>query len=192
MNMRFVSIGLSLAGLMIAASTDVLGGGMGAGRGMGGGMGGGAAGGVYGGTMPSNQRGIETVPVERPGDASDRGRGASIDRPATERQDTRQSTASKTPSELLQQNTRLSENIAKLLPAGTDVQSAASGFKNLGEFVAAAHVSSNLGIPFADLKAKILAGESLGGAIQALRPEADGLIEARKARARAEDELSKG
>jgi hypothetical protein len=189
MNTRTVSIGLSLAGLMIAASADVLGGGMGAGRGMGGGMGG-ATGGAYGG-MPSNQRGIETVPVERRGDASERGRGASSDRPATERQDTRQSAASKTPSELLQQNTRLSENIAKLLPAGTDLQSAASGFKNLGEFVAAAHVSSNLGIPFADLKAKILGGESLGGAIQSLRPEADGLIEARKARARAEDDLAR-
>jgi hypothetical protein len=188
MNARFVSISLSLAALMIAASTDVLGGGMGGGRGMGGGMGGGAAG-PY--NVPSNQRGIEAVSVERPGDAPDRGRGASADRPATERQDTRQTAASRTPQELLQQNTRLAENIAKLLPAGTDLQSAASGFRNLGEFVAAAHVSSNLGIPFADLKAKILGGESLGGAIQALRPEADGLIEARKARARAEDELSR-
>ena len=186
MNKRFVSISLSLAGLMIAASTDVLGGGMGAGRGMGGGTGGAA--GAY--NVPSNQRGIETVSVERP-DGSDRGRGASADRPATERQDTRQTAASKTPQEVLQQNTRLADNIAKLLPAGTDLQAAASGFKNLGEFVAAAHVSSNLGIPFADLKAKILGGESLGGAIQVLRPEADGLIEARKARARAEDELSR-
>ena len=187
MNTRIVSISLSLAGLMLAASTDVLGGGMGGGRGMGGGMGGAA--GAY--NVPSNQRGIEAISIERPGDASDRGRGASADRPATERQDTRQSAANQTPGELLQQNTRLAENVAKLLPAGTDLQSAVSGFKNLGEFVAALHVSSNLGIPFADLKAKILAGESLGGAIQALRPEADGLIEARKARARAEDELSR-
>jgi hypothetical protein len=178
-------MGLSLAGLMIAASTDALGGGMGGGMG-------GSMGGVYGRSAPAGtQRGpLDAAPIERDG-MSERTRGASADRPATERQDTRQSAASKTPSELLQQNTRLSENIARLLPAGTDLQSAASGFKNLGEFVAAAHVSSNLGIPFADLKAKILAGESLGGAIQALRPEADGLIEARKARVRAEDDLAK-
>ena len=175
MNARFVSIGLSVAGLMLAASTDVLGGGMGA-----------------QGPSGSQRGGIE--PARRARDASDWGRGLPVEytnRPAAERQDIRESPASKTPSELLQQNTRLSESVAKLLPAGTDLQAAASGFKNLGEFVAAAHVSSNLGIPFADLKAKILGGESLGGAIQALRPEADGLIEARKARARAEDELSR-
>ena len=184
MNARFVSICVSLTGLMVAASTDALGGGMG-----GGGMGG-SMGGVYGRGAPVGaQRGpLDSAPIER---EADRTRGASADRPASERQDTHQSAASKTPSELLQQNTRLADNVAKLLPAGTDVQAAASGFKNLGEFVAAAHVSSNLGIPFADLKAKILGGESLGGAIQALRPEADGLIEARKARARAEDDLAR-
>jgi hypothetical protein len=58
----------------------------------------------------------------------------------------------KTPDELLTQNTKLSSNLAALLPTGTDLQLAAQGFKNLGQFVAAVHVSHNLGIPFACLK----------------------------------------
>ncbi|MBI2219603.1 MAG: hypothetical protein HYU53_00145 [Acidobacteria bacterium] len=41
------------------------------------------------------------------------------------------------------------------LPSGVTVVDAASGFKNLGQFVAAVNVSNNLGIPFADLKAKM-------------------------------------
>lgn len=91
----------------------------------------------------------------------------------------------KTAGELLQQNTKLSENLSKLLPAGAGLQSAASGFKNLGEFVAAVHVSHNLGIPFADLKTKMMAGDSLGGAIKVLRPGADSQAEVKKARAQA-------
>lgn len=98
----------------------------------------------------------------------------------------------RTPGELLQQNTKLSGNLGKLLPAGTDLQTAASGFKNLGEFVAAVHVSNNLGIPFADVKSRMMTGDSLGDAIRALRPDADAQIEARKARAQAEDEIGKG
>jgi hypothetical protein len=58
----------------------------------------------------------------------------------------------KTPDELLTQNTKLSSNLAALLPAGTNIQTAAQGFKNLGQFVAAVHVSHNLGISFACLK----------------------------------------
>ena len=37
----------------------------------------------------------------------------------------------------------------------TTIQDAAYGFKNWGQFVAAAHVSNNLNIPFADLKARM-------------------------------------
>ena len=94
----------------------------------------------------------------------------------------------KTPGELLAQNTKLSSNLAALLPAGTDLQTASQGFKNLGLFVAAVHVSHNLGIPFACLKADMTdtapaAGTTcpagtgtgskalnLGASIQALKP----------------------
>jgi hypothetical protein len=45
------------------------------------------------------------------------------------------------------------------------------GFKNYGEYVAANHVSENLGIPLADLKASMDAeGGNLGKAIHSLRP----------------------
>lgn len=59
----------------------------------------------------------------------------------------------KTLDEMLTQNTKLSSNLAALLPTGTNLQLAAQGFKNLGQFVAAVHVAHNLGIPFACLKA---------------------------------------
>lgn len=86
---------------------------------------------------------------------------------------------------------RLAVTLAKILPAGTDLRAEASGFRTLGDFVAAAHVSNNLAIPFAALKAKIVKGDSLGEAIQALRPDIDAQIEARKARAMAADDLAK-
>jgi hypothetical protein len=73
--------------------------------------------------------------------------------------------------------------IQNLLPPGTDPIAAASGFKNHGQFIAAMHVSKNLGIPFDQLKAKMTgvsttaAGQtvttepmSLGKAIHELRP----------------------
>ena len=151
----------------------------------GGAMGGGAMGGGFGAGMSSG--------VERGGPAatpSDRGAGFSSSRgPGGDASSA--APGAKTPSDLLQRNTKLSDNLAKLLPAGTDVQSAASGFRNLGEFVAAVHVSKNLGIPFADLKDKMMAGGSLGNAIQALRPGADAQVESRRAHAQAEDDLAK-
>jgi hypothetical protein len=39
-----------------------------------------------------------------------------------------------------------------MLPAGMTVTDAAQGFKNWGQFVAAVHVSNNLGLPFDQLK----------------------------------------
>jgi hypothetical protein len=153
---------------------------------MGGGMGHGMGGSQAGGLPSGMQRGIESVPVERPANAQDRGRSASVERQAPEQ------AQSKTPQDLLQQNTQLSDNVAKLFPAGTDLQGAASGFRNLGDFVSAAHVSNNLGIPFADLKTRLLAGDSLGAAIQALKPGADAQLEANRARARADEQLKRG
>ena len=85
----------------------------------------------------------------------------------------------------------LAESLAKLLPSGTDLRSAASGFASLGDFVAALHVSRNLQVSFADLKAKIVGGGNLGSAIAALRPDTDSQIEARKGRAAAYEELAR-
>lgn len=107
------------------------------------------------------------------------------------------STASgpKTPDELLTQNTRLSSKLASLLPTGTDLQTAAASFKNLGQFVAAVHVSHNQKIPFACLASDMTGKDasnfapsgttvtcptgtgdkkmSLGGSIRALDPSVD-------------------
>jgi hypothetical protein len=49
----------------------------------------------------------------------------------------------------------------------------AKGFRNYGQYVAAQHVSENLGIPFGELKAKMTgtAAVSLGKAIHQLRPD---------------------
>jgi hypothetical protein len=69
-------------------------------------------------------------------------------------------------------NPALSSRIQPLLPAGMTLQSAATGFKNQGQFLAALHVSRNLNIPFAQLKAEITGANhsSLGQAIGILRP----------------------
>ncbi len=76
--------------------------------------------------------------------------------------------------ERLVHNPALSQRIQPLIPAGTDLHSAAAGFRNGGEFIAALHVSRNLGIPFDQLKSRMTGnGESLGKAIQALRPDID-------------------
>jgi len=83
----------------------------------------------------------------------------------------------------------LAGSLAKRLPKGTDLRAAASGFRTLGDFVAAVHVSSNLKIPFADVKARMMNGGTLGTAIATLRPELDSQIEARRARADAYEEL---
>lgn len=77
------------------------------------------------------------------------------------------------PGDLLDRNTKLADNLKSDLPEGSDLKTEAEGFKNLGHFVAAVHVSKNLGISFADLKAKMMAGDSLGQAIHALKPEVD-------------------
>ena len=72
----------------------------------------------------------------------------------------------------LADNTKLSSRLEALLPPGTSLQSAATGFKREGQFIAALHVSHNLNIPFSELKAQLSADhESLGKAIHALRPE---------------------
>lgn len=68
-------------------------------------------------------------------------------------------------------NTALSSRLQALLPQGATLEAAAAGFKNEGQFIAALEASKNLNIPFADLKDRMTAGQSLGQAIQALRPK---------------------
>jgi hypothetical protein len=84
--------------------------------------------------------------------------------------------------EKLTKNTNLAAKLTARLPAGTDLMAASAGFRNLGQFVAAVNVSSNLKIPFDQLKTKMVTdGKSLGQAIQALKPVASATIEAQHA-----------
>jgi hypothetical protein len=57
-----------------------------------------------------------------------------------------------------------------LLPQGATLQSAAEGFKNEGQFIATLEAAKTLNLSFADLKDRVTAGQSLGEAIHALRP----------------------
>jgi hypothetical protein len=71
----------------------------------------------------------------------------------------------------LQRNTNLARKLQSRLPAGTDLMAASAGFRNLGQFVAAVNVSKNLGIPFSELKTRMVTDQmSLGQAIQDARP----------------------
>ena len=63
--------------------------------------------------------------------------------------------APETPTTHSVKNPKLEARLLTLLPAGITVQDASQGFKNWGQFVAAVHVSNNLNIPFADLKARM-------------------------------------
>ena len=72
----------------------------------------------------------------------------------------------------LQKNTNLASKLQSRLPLGTNLTAAAAGFRNLGQFVAAVNVSNNLGIPFLELKTRMVdQGMSLGQAIQDARPK---------------------
>jgi hypothetical protein len=115
----------------------------------------------------------------------------------------------KTMDQLLTQNTKLSDKIASL--TGESAQQSCTGFKNLGQCVAAAHVSKNLGISFDCLKSDITgtaaptgsncpggpsttAGTgtktmSLGKAIQTLSPTVNSKTEAKKGQQQANQDL---
>jgi hypothetical protein len=109
----------------------------------------------------------------------------------------------KTMDQLLTQNTKLSDKISTL--TGEPAQQACTGFKNLGQCVAAAHVSKNLGISFACLKSDMTGAApstnsscptgtgsksmSLGKSIQTLSPKTDSKTEAKKGQQQANQDL---
>jgi len=100
-------------------------------------------------------------------------------------------TGRRTVSDQLTRNTNLLSRLQTLFPKDTDLSKEAAGFRNLGQFVAAAHVSHNLDIPWADMKAKMTGDhpESLGKAIGDLKPQADAKTEADKAQKEADTDI---
>jgi hypothetical protein len=135
------------------------------------GHGGGASGGMHGGSASATHGNSADAKADKT-DKSSSSKGSSV-------------------SEKLTDNTKLSAKLQSLLPAGTNLQTAAQGFKNLGQFVAAVHVSHNLGIPFDQLKAKMVGPpkESLGQAIHALKPTASSKDEIKKGEKQAKQDL---
>ena len=115
--------------------------------------------------------------------------------PATKKSPTTPATPKKattplTPQAHLTAQPKLAAKLQALIP-GTPVNVAAQGFKNFGQFVAAVHVSNNLGIPFADLKARMTGPnpESLGQSIHELRPAVNADAEANFAEQQARRDL---
>ena len=87
----------------------------------------------------------------------------------------------------LHRNLVLADGLRNRLPAGTDLNAAAGGFRRLELFVATVHASNNMEIPFSELKRRIVNdGMTLGQAIQDVRPRSRYWAEAQ----RAEDEAA--
>jgi hypothetical protein len=146
------------------------------------GRGGGRSSSTHGGGSSSSVRGSDQSSSARDKADADRGSGRDANR-----------SGDKSISQKLAANPKLDSKLQSLLPPGTNLQTAASGFKNLGQFVAAVHVSHNLGIPFDQLKAKMLgpSSESLGKAIHDLKPTANAKAETKKAESEAREDLDK-
>jgi hypothetical protein len=107
------------------------------------------------------------------------------------------SMGSQSPSTVLENgklNTSLTNALAKsgISVPGGDLKTACSGFKNLGQCIAAMHVAKNLNLSFDDLKNKMSgsSSESLGKAIQDLGgPNVNGKSEAKKANKQANRDI---
>jgi hypothetical protein len=82
----------------------------------------------------------------------------------------------------VERNPELARTLTELLPKGHDAVAASSGFRTLGEFVAATHAAQNLDIPFVTLKSRMIDDRmNLGQAIRNLRPSANFRTEVRRA-----------
>lgn len=68
-------------------------------------------------------------------------------------------------------DSKRAERLTAMLPPGTTLDTASTGFKNQGQFIASLEVSKKLGIPFAEIKDRVTAGQSLGDALHDLNPE---------------------
>jgi hypothetical protein len=86
---------------------------------------------------------------------------------------------------------QLTSKVTSLLPSGMTLNKASAGFKNQGQFIAALHVSRNLGIPFAKLKTDMTGAKhlSLGQSIQDLKPSAKATTAAHKAETEADRDV---
>jgi hypothetical protein len=94
----------------------------------------------------------------------------------------------------LTENPQLASRLQTML-GGANLETAADGFKNFGQFVAAVHVSKNLEISFDQLKTEMITNkQSLAQAVQTVKPELTESAaneEAKKAETQASQDLKK-
>lgn len=123
-----------------------------------------------------------------------------------------QGAASSSPQEVFSRNSTLNTTLTtklqskNLLPSGTDLKTACGGFRNLGQCMAAIHVSHNLGVPFGCFKADMTGAAlptgttcpaavstsnlNLGKTIQAFSPNANSGAEAKTGNKEANSDIS--
>jgi hypothetical protein len=123
-----------------------------------------------------------------------------------------QGTAASSPQEVFNRNSTLNTTLTtklqskNLLPSGTDLKTACDGFRNLGQCMAAIHVSHNLNVPFACYKADMTGAAlptgttcpaavstsnlSLGKTIQAFSPNTNSGAEAKSGTKEANSDIS--
>jgi len=155
---------------------------------------------MAGGTAGKGPKTTTTSPKSGTGSANAKGKSttttASTKTTASKKETTTTSASpTRTPSstttltpvqQKLQRNTNLAGKLETRLPKGTDLMTAAEGFRNLGQFVAAVNVSNNLGIDFVNLKTSMVDdGLSLGQAIQTWKPTANSTQQASLAESQA-------
>ena len=134
--------------------------------------------------------GAGTIEHDRAGRPSDRGvtKGSSSNADHTPK-------TSNTVSNQISEHPALYSKLQGLLPPGANLDAAAGGFRNMGQFVAAVHVSHNLNITFDQLKTRMMTDDgSLKKAIHELKPdlsEAAAENEARKAEGQAKEDTKK-
>jgi len=88
-------------------------------------------------------------------------------------------------------STNLQRRLRPVLNEGMNLSIAAKGFRDGEQFAAVAHASRNLGVPFMVLKHRVLEErKSLAAAIRELRPDADAVKEANRARIMAKADVA--
>jgi hypothetical protein len=84
--------------------------------------------------------------------------------------------------QILRRDPLLAAMVSGRLPVGTNLMTVSAGFRDVGQFVGAVNASRNLGIPFHQLKRRMVYdGMSLGLAIQDMRPKSNYRSAARQA-----------
>ena len=89
------------------------------------------------------------------------------------------------------QSPELEHRLKPLLNRGTNMDSAAEGFKDWRDFATIAHASHNTQVPFVVLKHHVLnAGRTLESVISEFKPDVDAKAEASRAREEASQDLA--